>query len=189
MGSIPGSGRSTRERNGNPLQYYCLEIPMDRGAWWATSMGLQRVKHDWATEGICTQPHSHSFSSGKWPLTVSQILKFLNLASFPIVPTEIERKVMIILALRVSINQTTQDGHRLKGCNFSGLHFTPTWQKRSSQVFLLDKSLLSLHRKAHKEGFFHFHWVTISSEFYVTGIQNLFFPPGCRTLNKSGGFY
>ena len=31
--SIPGSGRSPGEGNGNPLQYYCLENPMDRGAW------------------------------------------------------------------------------------------------------------------------------------------------------------
>ena len=31
--SIPGLGRSTGEGNGNPLQYYCLENPMDRGAW------------------------------------------------------------------------------------------------------------------------------------------------------------
>ena len=31
--SIPGSGRSSGEGNGNPLQYYCLENPMDRGAW------------------------------------------------------------------------------------------------------------------------------------------------------------
>ena len=34
-GSIPESGRSPGERNGNPLQYSCLENPMDRGAWWA----------------------------------------------------------------------------------------------------------------------------------------------------------
>ena len=34
-GSIPGSGRSPREDNGNPLQYSCLENPMDRGAWQA----------------------------------------------------------------------------------------------------------------------------------------------------------
>ena len=32
-GSIPGLGRSPGEGNGNPLQYYCLENPMDRGAW------------------------------------------------------------------------------------------------------------------------------------------------------------
>ena len=33
LSSIPGSGRSPGEGNGNPLQYYCLENPMDRGAW------------------------------------------------------------------------------------------------------------------------------------------------------------
>ena len=33
LGSIPGSGRSPVEGNGNQLQYYCLENPMDRGAW------------------------------------------------------------------------------------------------------------------------------------------------------------
>ena len=33
---IPGWGRSLGKGNGNPLQYSCLENPMDRGAWWAT---------------------------------------------------------------------------------------------------------------------------------------------------------
>ena len=36
LGSIPGSGISPGEGNGNPLQYSCLENPMDGGAWWAT---------------------------------------------------------------------------------------------------------------------------------------------------------
>ena len=35
VGSIPGSGRSSGEGNGNPLQHSCLENPTDRGAWWA----------------------------------------------------------------------------------------------------------------------------------------------------------
>ena len=35
-GSVPGSGRSPEEGNGNPLQYSCLENPTDRGAWRAT---------------------------------------------------------------------------------------------------------------------------------------------------------
>ena len=35
LGSIPGSGRSPGEGNGNPLRYSCLENPMDRGAWQA----------------------------------------------------------------------------------------------------------------------------------------------------------
>ena len=38
--SIPGLGRSPGEGNGNPLQYYCLENPMDRGAWQATVHGV-----------------------------------------------------------------------------------------------------------------------------------------------------
>ena len=39
LGLIPGSGRSPGEGNGNPLQYSCLENPMDRGDWWATVHG------------------------------------------------------------------------------------------------------------------------------------------------------
>ena len=38
-GSNPGSGRSPGGGHGNPLQYSCLENPMDRGAWWATVHG------------------------------------------------------------------------------------------------------------------------------------------------------
>ena len=39
-GLIPGSGRSPREGNGNPLQYSCLKNSMDRGAWRATVHGV-----------------------------------------------------------------------------------------------------------------------------------------------------
>ena len=45
-GSIPGSGRSPGEGNGNPLQYSCLGHLMDRGAWRVQSTGSQRVRHD-----------------------------------------------------------------------------------------------------------------------------------------------
>ena len=38
-GLIPGLGRSPGGGHGNPLQYSCLENPMDRGAWWATVQG------------------------------------------------------------------------------------------------------------------------------------------------------
>ena len=43
-GSIPGSGRSPQGGNSNPLQYSCLENPMDRGTWWAT---VQKVTKSW----------------------------------------------------------------------------------------------------------------------------------------------
>ena len=45
-GSIPGSGRSPGEGNGNPLQYSCLENPMDEEPGGLQSMGSQRVGHD-----------------------------------------------------------------------------------------------------------------------------------------------
>ena len=42
--SIPGSRRSSGVGNGNPLQYSCLENPMDRGVWWATVLGVAQSR-------------------------------------------------------------------------------------------------------------------------------------------------
>ena len=42
VGSIPGSGRFPGGGNGNPLQYFCLENPMDRGAWQAMVHGVAK---------------------------------------------------------------------------------------------------------------------------------------------------
>ena len=50
-GSIPGTGRSLGEGNGNPLQYSCLENPMYRGAWWTL------VRRSW-TERLSTHAYS-----------------------------------------------------------------------------------------------------------------------------------
>ena len=72
-GLIPGLGRSPVKRNGNPLQYSCLENPVDRGAWWATVHGghkesgtaerLTRTRYSfWVlsnTEVICLPPLYH----------------------------------------------------------------------------------------------------------------------------------
>ena len=44
LGSIPGLGRSPREENGTPLQYFCLENSMDRGAWQATVRGVTKSR-------------------------------------------------------------------------------------------------------------------------------------------------
>ena len=49
-GSIPGSGRSTGEGNGNPLQNSCLGNPMDRGAWCTTVHRVAAVRHDLLTK-------------------------------------------------------------------------------------------------------------------------------------------
>ena len=48
LGLIPESERSPGEGNGNPLQYSCLENPMDRGAWWATVCGAAKSQ-----TGLC----------------------------------------------------------------------------------------------------------------------------------------
>ena len=50
LSSIPESGRSPGVGNGNPLQYSCLQNPMDRGAWQATVHGVARVRYDLATK-------------------------------------------------------------------------------------------------------------------------------------------
>ena len=46
VGLIPGSGRSPGAGHGSPLQYSCLENPMDRGAREAAIHGVHRVRHD-----------------------------------------------------------------------------------------------------------------------------------------------
>ena len=55
VSSIPGSERSPREGNGNPLQYSCLENPMDRRAWGATVLRVARNQ-----TGLNTQHYSIS---------------------------------------------------------------------------------------------------------------------------------
>ena len=61
LGLIPGSGRSPGEGDGYPLQYSCLENPMDRGAWRATVQRSQRVGHD---EGTNSSAHTYTGTQG-----------------------------------------------------------------------------------------------------------------------------
>ena len=58
-GSIPGSRRSPGRGHGNPLQYSCLENPMDRGAWWATVHRLAESDTTEATEHAHARTHTH----------------------------------------------------------------------------------------------------------------------------------
>ena len=50
-GLIPGTGRCPEGGNGNPLQYSCLENPMDGGAWWAA---VHNIAKSWALKQLST---------------------------------------------------------------------------------------------------------------------------------------
>ena len=63
LGSIPGSGRSPGEGNGNPFQYSCLENPMDGGACWATVHGVAK---SWT--------RLSDFTSLHFPFCISEVI-------------------------------------------------------------------------------------------------------------------
>ena len=77
MGSIPGSGRSSGEGNGNSLQYSCLENPMEEELGGLLAMGLQRVGHNWVTN---TYNRNLCLSHAKWNIfqNDSRYLSFIG---------------------------------------------------------------------------------------------------------------
>ena len=66
VGSIPGSRRSPGEGNSNPLQYFCLGNPMDRGAWQATVLGVAESQTRLSNY---VKPRSHLVLLRVWALT------------------------------------------------------------------------------------------------------------------------
>ena len=59
VGLIPESGRSPGVGNSNPLQYYCLENSMDRGAWWATVHGVTKNQTQ-LNACVCARVHART---------------------------------------------------------------------------------------------------------------------------------
>ena len=57
---VPGSGKSPRVGNGNPLQYSCLKNPMDRGAWWTTVHGVAKSQTRLITAHARARTHTHT---------------------------------------------------------------------------------------------------------------------------------
>ena len=68
MGSISGLGRAPEVRNGNRLQYSCLENPMDRGAWWVT---VHTVAKSW------TQRSTHAILVDVWVVSSLRLLQIV----------------------------------------------------------------------------------------------------------------
>ena len=87
-GLIPGSGKSPGEGHGNPLQYSCLENPMDRGASWAT---IHRVAKSW-TRLKCLSTHTCK----ALPIYKTRIRWILN---FSILPLTISLSLSIYLLI------------------------------------------------------------------------------------------
>ena len=78
-GLMPGSGRSPGEGNGYPLQYSCLENPMDRGAWWATVHGV--AKSQTRLRDLTLSQYVSAEGEG-WNLT-SLAVQQLRLCTYP----------------------------------------------------------------------------------------------------------
>ena len=71
-GSIPGLGRSSEGGNGKPLQYSCLENPMDRGAWRATVQGVKK------SQTRLSHTHTHTHTHTRTNLGASHVVLMLK---------------------------------------------------------------------------------------------------------------
>ena len=74
---IPALGRSLGEGNSNPLQYSCLENPMDRGTWWATVCGVTKSQTQLSTHAH-THTHTHTHTGLSLILNESMEVKYLQ---------------------------------------------------------------------------------------------------------------
>ena len=83
LGSIPGLERPTGGGHGNPLQYSCLENPMDRGAWGATVHGVTK---NWIAEGLITKHWLYSLYCTVYScsLFILSIMVFTSLSPIPL---------------------------------------------------------------------------------------------------------
>ena len=85
VGSVPRLGRSLGGGQGNPLQYSCLEDPMERGAWQGyQSMGSQRVGQDWSNWAC---KHAHTY------LKILEVLSHLKYCLYIKICTNIKNKM------------------------------------------------------------------------------------------------
>ena len=85
LGLIPGSERSPGEGNGNPLQYSCLENPMDRGAWWATVHGVAKSQTRLSNFTFSFQNHQklrQKWSKCQWVISTVKGSEWASLMTY-----------------------------------------------------------------------------------------------------------
>ena len=116
LGSILESGICPGEGNGNPLQYYCLENSMDRGAWWVTDQGgSQKVGHDWVANIFILYTKLHLVSENLF----FQFLAVKKIFSSDFYPREItsmiptQRFLFFSVNLHISVNHMLSVGKQI----------------------------------------------------------------------------
>ena len=91
LGSIPGLGRSPGEGNSNPLQYSCLENPMDGGAWWATVHGVAKSRTRLSDYLSQSRSLNKGLVKGRFTITLEiwnmcvPLISWITLPFFPII--------------------------------------------------------------------------------------------------------
>ena len=115
VGSIPGSGRPLGGGHGNPLQYSCLENPMDRGAWQAT---VHRVAKSWTwLKQLSTHAHTHvqvifCLFVCQWTLGCFHVLTIVNNAA---INKSVQIFIQILKRLLKRCNKYVQESKRQDG--------------------------------------------------------------------------
>ena len=142
---IPGLGRSPEEGNGNPLQYSCLENPMDRGAWWATVHGVAKSQMRLSRLSLSLSPLIHGLSAlHNYPyLILNKSTELCNglgwlylQGSWPSCLNCLSLKVMKLLSDRVGSNVTVQ--------SILGLYWYISHSQQWPGLWRLDKCWLIL---------------------------------------------
>ena len=135
VGLIPESGRSSGERNGNTLQYFCLGNPTDRGAWWTTVHRMHRVGHDWSNSAHRKHKKWYQlyhlgivFDCKRNPdpeITVRnkfEVFFFLLEEYIPLACPQLDRAIRIILANRLyGAMKSFISGHRQQSGHLKNL--------------------------------------------------------------------
>ena len=118
-GSIPGMGKSSGGRNDNPLQYCCLENPMDRGAWQATES--QRVRHDWWD---LAHRSAHTVDTPRWQFAPAFFLGAWEWNHNPIGPFPIcfDNSISSKLEKLKKSGQSNAINYKIKFCSPHSLH-------------------------------------------------------------------